>query len=99
MDESSLGWIGGLIGAAMGLLGGVIGTCFSVKNTKGPRERAFVIRASLLCWLAGGAFVIAMAYAKPLYFSVLIPMYVIGLGLGVRWWNRRQAEIREEESA
>ena len=42
MDWGTIGgWVGTLVGGGVGLLGGVIGTYFTIKNTKGPRERAF----------------------------------------------------------
>ncbi|HUP78675.1 MAG TPA: hypothetical protein VM260_08985 [Pirellula sp.] len=59
MDQETLGqiggWVGGIFGGAIGILGGVIGTYFSIKNTKGTRERAFMISASILMvqlWMA-----------------------------------------------
>ena len=45
------GWVGGGIGTLFGLLGGVIGTYFAIKNTKGPRERAFAVQVSIVCWV------------------------------------------------
>jgi hypothetical protein len=36
-----------LFSVSLGVLGGVIGTYFSVKNTSGPREQAFMIRVSI----------------------------------------------------
>ena len=44
----NLGFVGGIIGGALGVLGGAIGTYFSIKNTSGPRERAFLIRISIV---------------------------------------------------
>ena len=36
------GLIGGIAGGVIGIAGGLVGTYFSIKNTRGPRERAFV---------------------------------------------------------
>ena len=54
------GWIGGIAGVAIGLIGGIIGTYFSIKNTSGPRERAFVIKACVVVWVGGGLFLAGM---------------------------------------
>ena len=48
------GWIGPVVGGGIGLLGGAIGTYCTIKNTRGPRERRFAIKASILC----GVFVV-----------------------------------------
>ena len=76
----------------------MIGTYFSVKNTKGPRERAFVIRASIVCWVGVSIFVLGMWLVPTPYKFGLIPIYVVALLLAIRHWNRRQAAIRAEET-
>ena len=43
-------------GVVAGVMGGIVGTYFSIKNAKGPKERAFAIRAAALCWLGVSAF-------------------------------------------
>jgi len=45
------GWIGGIGGGLIGLAGGVVGTYYSIRNTRGPLERAFVIRSAVVCWI------------------------------------------------
>ena len=37
------GVIGGILGAVIGIGGGIIGTWCSIRNTRGPRERTFII--------------------------------------------------------
>ncbi len=34
-----------------GLIGGIIGTYFIIKNTSGPAERTFIIKAAMVFWL------------------------------------------------
>ena len=51
MDGSMVGLAGGLAGGVVGVIGGIVGTYFSIKNTKGPTERAFAIRAATLVGL------------------------------------------------
>jgi uncharacterized membrane-anchored protein len=92
------GLMGGLGGGVVGVLGGIIGTYFSIKNTKGPRERAFVVKSSIVCWVFVLAFILGMSLLPGAYKLWLVPFYVGGLLFGIRWWNKKQAQIRSEES-
>ncbi|KAA3640758.1 MAG: hypothetical protein DWP95_08125 [Proteobacteria bacterium] len=93
------GIIGGIVGTILGLAGGIIGTYFSIKNTKGPLERAFMIKASLIAWIAITAFlVLIFLLPNPYRFLLWIP-YGILLPFGISKINKRVAEIREIESA
>lgn len=93
------GLIGALIGSAIGVIGGAVGTYFSIKNTAGPKERTFMIRVALTAWLALLAFVAGLlAFPKPFNWLLWVP-YGIGLPFGIRWCNRRQTQIRGEEAA
>jgi len=56
MSGAMWGWIGGIAGGVIGLAGGVVGTYFSIKNCSGPRERSFMIKSALVCWLAMSIF-------------------------------------------
>jgi Ca2+/Na+ antiporter len=93
------GLIGGLVGGGFGLLGGVIGTYASIKNTSGPRERAFMIRASIVGWIGVTMFLVGlMLLPRPFNFLLWLP-YAIVLPLAILWCNRRQQAIRAEEAA
>lgn len=92
------GIIGGIVGSAVGVAGGLVGTYFSIKNTKSPRERVFVIRASIVCWVFVLAFVLGMCLIPGFYKLLLVPVYIIGLVTGIFVWNRKQAQIRLEAS-
>ena len=92
------GTIGGIIGGLGGLAGGIIGTYFSIKNTSGPRERAFMIKASVIGWIAILVFLgIMFTLPNPYRYFLWIP-YGILLPLGIVTGNRKQQRIREEES-
>ena len=92
------GWIGGIVGGVIGLIGGIIGTYFSIKNTNGPRERAFMVKAVIVCWIAIVLFLgLLFVLPTPYRYFVWIP-YSILLPLGIRFGNRRQQQIRQEES-
>jgi hypothetical protein len=47
---SQIGMVGGIIGTVIGCVGGAIGTCCSIKNTKSPLERKFMIKVSVWTW-------------------------------------------------
>ena len=90
------GLVGGIVGSLVGVAGGLIGTYFSIKNTNGPRERAFMIRSAIVCWIAVALFLTAMVLlprARPWFW---IP-YAILLSFGIRYGNRMQMEIRQAE--
>ena len=55
-----IGLIGGILGSVLGIAGGAVGTYFSIRNTQGPMERAFMIRASIVVWLALIVFLAAL---------------------------------------
>ena len=96
------GWVGGGIGTLVGILGGVIGTYFGIKNTKGPRERAFAVQSSIVCWVFILVFLLvflAAIFLIPTWhkFLLLVPYFIL-LILGIRIANKKFAEIRNEES-
>jgi uncharacterized membrane protein YfcA len=92
------GWIGGLGGGIIGLAGGIFGAYCSIKNTNGPRERAFTVKASIVCFIAVLIFmVLLLALPTPYRWFMWIP-YAIVLPLGIKYGNRRQQAIRQEES-
>ena len=91
--------IGGLIGSIFGIAGGLIGTYYSIKNTKGPLERAFMIKASIIAWVAIIIFLtLIFLLPNPYQLWLWVP-YGILLPLGIIKLNKRVAEIREMESA
>ncbi len=92
------GIIGGIVGSVFGIAGGVIGTYYSIKNTKGPLERAFMIKASVIAWIAITVFLILMFLLPNPYRLWLWIPYGILLPLGIIKLNKRVAEIRETES-
>ena len=101
MNPGLIGLIGGIIGGIIGLAGGLLGTYFSIKNTNSPRERAFVIKVSIACWIFVLVFVFGLCLIPGLYKLILIPIYVVGLVASIPLillWNKKQAQIRLEES-
>lgn len=103
--------LGVLVGPLIGLLGGYIGMKSSLKSTRTPRERAFMLRylktivASILALFAG---LLLFDYVVTAWWKKH-PALVFGLGIGYTlayalfifrsaWrFNREFARLREEE--
>jgi len=91
------GVIGGIVGAAIGFAGGLVGTYFSIRNTESPRERAFVIRAAIWLWAAVGTFLaLLFLLPSPWRYLMWVP-YGLFFPLAIIYWNKRQTNIRKEE--
>lgn len=99
MDTGAMwGWIGGIAGGIVGLAGGAVGTYFSIRNVSGPRERSFMIRSAVVCWIAILIFIgFLFGLPNPYRWFMWIP-YSVLLTLGIIYGNRRQQAIRKEES-
>jgi len=93
------GMIGGILGGVLGALGGIIGTWFSIRNTRGPRERAYMVKASIVSWIGIGVFLALLFLLPHPYRLWMWVPYGILLPLGILRVNRRLAEIRASESA
>lgn len=92
-----VGMMGGILGGALGLAGGALGTYFSIRNTRGTRERGFMVRVAAVGWALIIAFLLSLHVTPEPYKWLLWVPYGIGLGLGIAWCNRRQGHIRAEE--
>ncbi len=93
-----LGWIGVVAASAIGLAGGAIGTNFGVNNTSGPRERMFMIKPAMICWVKlFVVFALPITLPNPHRWLVRIPCLVV-LALRSTWRNRKQQSIRSEEA-
>jgi hypothetical protein len=92
-----IGYLGGIIGSILGLAGGIFGSYCSIKNTKGPLERRFMIKASIVTGIALFIF-LGLVFALPSYYRFLVWIpYGIFLPLGIGFINKRQREIQAEE--
>ena len=92
------GLIGGIIGVLIGLAGGAIGTYFSIKNTNGPKERAYIIKVSAVFWVLGIIFIALLLFLASPYKWLLWLPYGIFLPIGIRVTNKRLRQIQQEES-
>jgi hypothetical protein len=100
MDVNLIVAIGG---SAFGLLCGALGNYFSIKSTKIPAERRFVVMVCIGGWVAG-----ILLIGLPLVLALvgLIPRWVYWVTFALffilyvptrRWANRRQASFRKEK--
>lgn len=93
------------VNSLLGFAGAAVGIYFALRSTKGPRERSFVIRA--VAWGGAGvllflvllvALILILPHPyKPLA-NLLWLIYIPVLIVAIVMWNRRQSQIREEES-
>lgn len=91
------GTLGGIIGGVIGLAGGAFGTYASIKNTRGPRERQFMVRAAVAAWVGVTLFLsLLFVLPSPYRWLVWIP-YAVALPWGIISLNRKQQAIRLDE--
>jgi len=91
------GLVGGIAGGVIGILGGLIGTYCSIKNTGGPREKAFMIQCALVGWIAITAFLLLLLFLpRPYNFLMWIP-YGVLLPVAIIYGNKKQQAIRAGE--
>lgn len=86
----------GLGGAAIGVLGGLIGTCCSVNRAKSKAEKSFVLKCALGTWIGVILFVCGVFFLPKPYNHLLWGPYAVALSFGIRWMNQRQRTIIEE---
>ena len=92
------GLVGGIAGCVIGAIGGIIGTWATLRSTRGPRERAFAVKVSIVVWIAAIVFLaLLLLLPMPWRFFLSVP-YGVLLPVGITTCNRTQQRIREEES-
>ena len=77
-----VGLVGGILGGAIGMAGGAIGTYYSIKNTGGPIERAFMIRVSAIAWVVISAFLATRSLGPAVLMRVLSGALVLLTAFG-----------------
>ena len=93
------GWIGAIVGCLCGIAGGAIGTYYGLRNTKGPLERKYAVKASVVGWLAFVIFLILMLTIPRPYNALLWVPYAIFLPMSIKHVNKTCIEIRKNENA
>jgi len=100
---SIIGLLGAILGSIIGVLGGILGTRASIRRTKSPRERQFVIRISLFGWLLVLVLIVlpltlSIAGIIPwwIYWSCFAAFFVLSLPL-MAWGDAHQQRIQIED--
>lgn len=98
MTNEMFGLVGGLFGSIIGIIGGATATYYSIKTTKGPKEKSYMIKLALSCWLILASLIAISIFFIPIqyksYYSIL---YMLMLFLTIKYGNKKQQEIRESE--
>ena len=94
----SMAWIGAIGGSLIGVAGGLFGTYCSIRNTNGPRERAFMIKAAILWWIAISGFIAGLLMIPQPYHIALWLVYPFLLLWAIKCTNTVQSQIRAEEA-
>ena len=98
MNYSEIWLLAGLA-LAIVVCGGVLGTILALKHTRGPLERAFVIRACVVCWMGGILSVAGLVFIPaPWKFGIAI-LYLVKIATSFLRWRRRRLELRAEDTA
>ncbi len=101
MSGAQWGLVGGIAGGLLGTAGGVIGTYFSIRNTRTVEERAFMVRLSASIWVMGLALIAVLVLGltgvipQAVYWTAWIA-FMVALGPAIAFGNRRLARLREE---
>lgn len=98
MEMTWYWWLIFAIGPLLGLAGGIYGSWNTIRQTKGPRERAFAVRMSWLMFFVLTAWLVLLLITPQPYNWLWWIPYGIMLPLFIRHFNRRQQELREEEA-
>ena len=93
-----LGWVGGIVGSLLGLAGAIIGIRYGTKNTCGPRERAFLVKMTVVLVIAIGAVTVLPWFLPKAYGWVVFIPFTLLLVIGIPYCNRTQMRIRQEEA-
>jgi len=94
-----IGLVGGLLGASIGVAGGIWGTWNSIRTTRGPLERAFVKRASAWGWILVTLFLACLFLIPKPWGWLIWLVYGPLMAWGIRAMNAGQARVRSLDAA
>ena len=86
-----------ILGCLIGLIGGVIGTYFSIKNSTSSRGRSFVIKYAIGIWTVLIVFLVLLLFLPSPYNVMLWIPYGVLLPMIILYGNMKQEKIRKEE--
>lgn len=97
-NGQTMGILGGIAAGVIGIIGGIIGTYFSIKRTNGPKERQFMIKISIIIWILVTVFLCLLFFLPTPYKWFMWIPYGIIMPLGIRYINKNQENIKKIEA-
>ena len=94
----NMGPIGIIIVGIIGLMGGVIGSYFSIRKTHGPKEKAYITKIVIAGWIGIIVFLALLSLTPPPYSMYLFVALTVILTITIIKGNKIQAKIRKEEA-
>lgn len=76
---------------------GIVASYLSVQRSRGPKERAFVLRISLSCWALIVLLLTTAYFLRPPWLYLVMAIYFIGCPLLVYRWSTQHQLIRMVE--
>jgi RNA polymerase sigma factor (sigma-70 family) len=106
VSGAALGVAGGVAGSLLGVAGGAFGTAMSIRNTKTPAERAFMVKCAWWTWILvslwTGLYLYVAFCQRDIFTAAWFQIafwgiHTIALVTGVTYLNRRAAQLRGPE--
>ncbi len=87
----------GIIGGAIGIMGGLYGTYISIRKAKSPEEKTFTIKCSIVIWVLVTLFLCGLFLLPKPYNNYVWFLYIFAMVFGTQWINRKQKKIDDEK--
>jgi len=76
------------------LLLALVATFLNVRNTRGPKERRFVVRACVATWALFVSFLLLLYFVGPPWRYVIVVVYVVAFPVFIYRWSTMHQLIR-----
>ena len=84
----------GILLMGVAILGGALATYHNVRNAKGPKERAFVIKICAISWIIIISLLLFVYGLPPPYRYVVLFLYFVGCPILIYKWATMHQLIR-----
>ncbi|MBX7104447.1 MAG: sigma-70 family RNA polymerase sigma factor [Gemmataceae bacterium] len=107
ISSAALGVAGGVAGSVLGVAGGAFGTAMSIRNTKTPAERAFMVKCAWWTWILVTlwtglylyvSFFEYWLFTSPWFQIAFWGIHTVCLVTGITYVNKRAARLRGPEN-